>query len=449
MNTKRVSIAVAVTALGLAIAPGVASAADSQVPCGTPAKQAVYSTVVTPGTAAVTHDEYQWSSVSEVIEQKWHRYQVDAAAQDAVYDIVHHDAVYVPVTLPGTPAWDEQVLQTAAYDEQVLQTAAWDEQVLQTAAYDEQVVTPGYDEQVLQTAAWDEQVLQTAAWDEQVLQTAAYDQQVLQTAAWDEQVMTSPAVYATEYHFVQKNGKGERWDIDPNWNAQPQQSSGGWIATGETRQGALTSPAVYTTVHHDAVYTTVHHDAVYTTVHHDATPGDTIQVLVTPAWDEQVLVTPATPEVGHWDEVWAVDSPGADWSATGETQTVEGETQLVWAAVSPGEGWTETGLYRTVVDTPAVPDSSSQVLVSPAVPAGAACVVDDPSTGSGETGDPAPANPASAVPAAAGLAKPAAVNATTELAFTGSDPTLMWLGLGFLLSGLGLSAGYRKVAQKR
>ena len=83
MNTKRVSIAVAVSALGLAIAPGVASAADSQVACGTPPKQAVYSTVVVPGTAAVTHEEYEWSSVAEVIEQQWHQWLVDSAAVPA------------------------------------------------------------------------------------------------------------------------------------------------------------------------------------------------------------------------------------------------------------------------------------------------------------------------------------------------------------------------------
>jgi hypothetical protein len=463
MNTKRVSIAVAVTALGLAIAPGVASAADSQVPCGTPAKQAVYSTVVVPGTAAVTHDEYEWSSVTEVIERQWHQWLVDSAATDAVYETVHHAAVYMTLPVPGQPAWDEQVLETPAYDEQVLQTEAYDEQVLETAAYDEQVLV---------------------------------------TAAYDEQVMTSPAVYAIEYKFVQKNGNGpDRWDVDPNWNANINNNSGGYIATGITRQGALISAAVYTTVHHDAVYKTVHHDAVYTTVHHDdvyktvhhdavyttvhhddvyttvhhddvfktvhhdavyttvhhddvfttvhhaATPDTTTQVLLYPAWDEQVLVTPATDEVGHWEETWSVDSPGEAWSATGETRTVDGETQLLWAAVSPGEGWTATGAYRTVEDAPAVPDSSEQVLVSAAVPAGPAC--EKPVTGDGDTVVPEPADPASAVPAAAPLAKPAAVNATTELAFTGSDPTLMWLGLGFLLTGIGVSAGYRKVAQKR
>jgi hypothetical protein len=252
---------------------------------------------------------------------------------------------------------------------------------------------------------------------------------------------------------------------------------------GQTRQGALVSAAVYTTVHHDAVYKTVHHDAVYTTVHHDdvyktvhhddvfktvhhdavyttvhhddvfttvhhaATPDTTTQVLLYPAWDEQVLVTPATDEVGHWEETWSVDSPGEAWSATGETRTVDGETQLLWAAVSPGEGWTATGAYRTVEDAPAVPASPEQVLVRAAVPAGPAC--QKPLTAHGDTVVPEPADPASAVPAAAPLAKPAAVNATTELAFTGSDPTLMWLGLGFLLTGIGVSAGYRKVAQKR
>ena len=484
MYTKRVSIAVAVTALGLAIAPGVASAADTQVPCGTPAQAAVYSTVVVPGTPAVSHTEYEWSSVSQVVERLWHRYVVDSAATEAVYETVHHDAVYETITVPGTPAWDQQVLVTEAYDEPVV-TPAYDEQVLKTAAYDERVLV---------TAAYDEPVV-TPGYDEQVLKTAAYDEQVLVTAAYDEQVMTSPAVVHTEYKFVSKNGS-VRWDEDPNWNANSNNSSGGWVATGESRQTQV-SPAVYTTVHHDAVYTTVHHDAVYTTVHHDAVttmvhhdavyttvhhdavydtvhhdamttmvhhdavydtvhhdavPDSSYQQLVTPASDEQVLVTPAYPETGHWDETWAAESPGEDWSDTGETRTVEGETQLVWAAESPGEGWTQTGSYRSVEDTPAVPESSTEVLVTDAVPAGPACPTPDkPSTGGGATADPEPgdsADPASPVPAAAGLVKPAA-NATTELAFTGSDPRLALLGLGFLLTGIGVSVGYRKVAQQR
>jgi hypothetical protein len=417
MHTKRVSIAVAVTALGLAIAPGVAFAADGAAQCGTPAQPAVYSTVVTPGTPAVTHTEYEWSLVTEVIEKQWHRYVVDSPATEDVYATVHHDAVYRTVTVPGTPAYDDPPqLVTPAYDEPVV-----------TPAYDEPVVTPAYDEPVV---------------------TPAYD---------DPPVLTSPAVVRTEWKFISKSGK-VRWDEDPNWNANNNDSSGGWVATNESRSTEV-SPAVYTTVHHDAVTTYVHHDAVttsvhhdavttyvhhdavYTTVHHDATPDTYYQELVTPASDTEELVTPATPEVGHWDETWSVESPGEGWSATGETRTVEGETQLVWAAESPGEDWTATGGYRSVEDTPAVPESSTEVLVTDAVPAGPAC---PPSTGGGGTVVPVPASP---VPAA--LAKPAAVNATTELAFTGSDPTLMWLGLGFLLTGIGVSAGYRKVAQQR
>jgi hypothetical protein len=445
MYIKRVSIAVAVSALGLAMAPGVAFAAGAQVACGTPAKQAVYSTVVVPGTAAVSHQELEWSSVSEVVERQWHQYLVDSAAKDAVYTTVHHDAVYQTVAVPGTPAHDEQVLDVPAHDQQVLDV-------------------PAHDERVLDVPAHDEQVLKTAAYD---------DPPELVTAAYDEPVMTSPEVTHTEYEFVQKNGN-VRWEEDPNWNAQGNSSSGGWVATGESRQTVVT-PAVYGTVHHDAVYKTVHHDAVYTTVHHeatyktvhvddvyktvhvddtyktvhhDATPDTSYQELVTPASDEVVELYPAVPEQGHWEETWSVESPGAAWSATGATRTVAGETSLVWAAESPGEGWTATGAYRTVEDTPAVPDSSTQVLVSAAVPAGPECGP-EPTTGGGSTVVPEPANPASAVPAAAGLAKPAAVNATTELAFTGSDPTLMWLGLGFLLTGIGVSAGYRKVAQQR
>ena len=116
MNTKRVSIAVAVSALGLAIAPGGAFAANGQVDCGTPAKQAVYSTVVVPGTPAVSHEELEWSSVSEVVERQWHQWLVDTAAMDAVYGTVHHAAVYMTFPVPGMPAWDEQVLETPAYD---------------------------------------------------------------------------------------------------------------------------------------------------------------------------------------------------------------------------------------------------------------------------------------------------------------------------------------------
>ena len=307
--------------------------------------------------------------------------------------------------------------------------------------------------------------------------------------------MTSPAVYATEYKFVSQHGS-IKWEDDPNWNAQSNNASIGWVGTGETRQGALTSEAVYTTVHHDAVYTTVHHDAVYTTVHHDAvyttvhhdavydtvhhdavydtvhhdavyetvhhegTPDTTTEQLVTAAWDEQVEVSPATSEVGHFAHEWSQESPGEGWAPTGETRAVSSDPQLSWNAEAPGDGWTRTGGSRTVVDTAGVPESTTKVLVSEAVPAGAPCVDpgDPTDVGNGDGGesgpqpaDPAKAKPASAVPAVAGLTKtPATVNAApTQLPFTGLDPALMWFGLGLFAAGLALSAAYRKTAQQR
>src|SRR5690348_8640038 len=239
MYTKRVSIAVAVSALGLAIAPGVAFAADGQVPCGTPAKQAVYSTVVTPGTPAVTHEELEWSSVSEVIERQWHQWLVDSAAIPAVYQTVHHAAEYVTTTVPGTAAYDEQVLDVPAHDEQVLDVPAHQEQVLDVAAHDELVLdvaahdvqvvdVAAHDVQVLDVPAHDQQVLDVPAHDEQVVDVPAHDVQVLDVAAHDEQVLVTAAVTHTEYKFVSKNGN-VRWDEDPNWNAQVNQSSGGWV----------------------------------------------------------------------------------------------------------------------------------------------------------------------------------------------------------------------------
>ncbi|SDP39556.1 hypothetical protein SAMN04489867_2306 [Pedococcus dokdonensis] len=507
MNSKRVSIAVAVTAIGLAVAPGVAFAADGQVPCGTAAVPAVYSTVVVPGTPAVTHEESEWSLVSQVVEKKWHRWVVDTPAQPEVMGTIHHDAVYETVVVtPAKAAYDEPVLVSDAYDEPVT-VPAHDAQEVDVPEHQVQEVDVP-EHQVQEVDVPEHQVQEVDVPEHQVQEVDVPEHQVqeLVTAAYDDPpVMTSPAVYVIEYKFISKNG-AVRWESDPNWNANGNSSSGGWVGTGETRQGALISPAVYApavhhdavyktvtvpatyktvtvpatyktvtvpatykwvtvpatykwvtvpatykTVHYDAVTTIVHHDAVWDTIHHDAVPEVTKQELVTEAYDEDVVVTPATPEVGHWDEAWGVDSPGDDWSDTGETRTVDGDTQLVWAAESPGQYWTATGQTRTVEDTPAVPDSTTQVLVTEAIPAGPACPTPgEPTTGNGEEVVPEPADPASAVPGAAGLGKPAAAaNPTTELAFTGSDPRLALLGLGFVLTGLGVSAGYRKVARQR
>ena len=78
-----------------------------------------------------------------------------------------------------------------------------------------------------------------------------------------------PAVYELEYEFRHKfDGKKTKWSTNPNWNAESNDNSKGWYATGNTRNGKLISEEVLAK------------DAV------------TEQQLVKEAWTETVEVTP-------------------------------------------------------------------------------------------------------------------------------------------------------------
>jgi hypothetical protein len=370
---KRTSAAVAVTAFGVVLGAGSAFATDS-VPCGTPAVDAVYRTVVSPAVPAVTHVEYQWALWETATVHQWRRWVVDVPGQEAVYRVVQHPATYETV-----------------------------------------VVTPARD-------AWDERVLVSQAWTEEIL--------------------VQEAVYVTEYEFVHRHGD-TRWRDDPNWNANDNEQSNGWTRTQTPPRETLVSAPVYRYVEHEAVYDTIHHSAV------DAV---TEQREVTAAWEERVLVTDAVEEEGHWDYRWRETEPaGQGWEKTGESR--DGEPEVVdhrWAVESPGEGWLATGLERQVVDTEEKPATTTKELVSPAVPAGPPCAV----TPTKPVTNPAPAKPAKPaepveVPALAASAVPAATQASVDqLPHTGSDLTLLWLGAGTLLVGIGASAAYRKAARE-
>ena len=273
-----------------------------------------------------------------------------------------------------------------------------------------------------------DQAAQPAVYDT-VTHPAVYETVVVTPAqpAWDE-VVEQPLGYDL-YEFVHTNGK-TTWEADPNWNSNVNNHSNGWTATGNSK------PATETV-----------------TIHHEAVAEVTEQRLVTAAWEEQVLVRPAVDEVGHFEYQWSASSPGAGWEETGERRPLGSEVEERWAAASPGNGWVQTAQQRRVVDQAAVPESSEQVLVSPAVPAGAPCPVEEPVEPVVEPAEPVenPApkpkpKPASAVPQVGTVTKPAATvnTAPTELAHTGADLTLMWIGLGTLLAGIGVSAGYRK-----
>ena len=122
MNTKRAGTLFALTLTAGTL--GVAAPAFA-VECGTPAVEAVYTTVNHP---AVSH-----------VESRWTRTVIDTPAQPAWDE--------PPVVVP--PSFrEETVVVTPAWDEVVVTKAAWDELVVVTAAWDEQVTTPAWDETV-------------------------------------------------------------------------------------------------------------------------------------------------------------------------------------------------------------------------------------------------------------------------------------------------------------
>jgi hypothetical protein len=348
MIIKRASAAVAVTAFGIAVGAGSAFAADS-VPCGTPAVEAVYDTVVVEGSPAVTHTETQWSRTTIPVLSEWERYVVTRPAQDAVYETITIPAVY------------------------------------------ETVITTPY-----------------------------------QAGYWDEQEVEEEY---TEYEFIFRPGQqGERtrWEENADWNANGNNNSNGWTSTGATRTATRT---------------------VTEEVWVDEVAEVTEEVLVEPAREDTVLVSPAVEEQGEYQRVWSETSPGAEWEPTGETDEGEPVVQLSWAVASPGSGWVATGQTRTVTDREAIPNTTKQVLVSAAVPAGAPCPVTVTPV-KPATNPPVVAAPTTQAPTKAASAVPAATQTqATELAYTGSDLTLLWLGAGTLLAGMGASAAYRKAAR--
>jgi LPXTG-motif cell wall-anchored protein len=274
-----------------------------------------------------------------------------------------------------------------------------------------------------------------------------------------ETVVVTPAVTVTEYEYRQKDHPTQtRWE-DAGWNAEKsdEDKGKGWERTGNTRERIVT-PAVTAQV----------------------------KVVTQPATDG----TPAVPEISHVEETWAATSPGDDWTpdlgtapqgggtetttTTGDevpagdgwqktvTRHVPAAIDTVWALSAP-DGYDATGMRRvhdvttestdvTSATAPegdgwtAVPESlvvavdrpesfevvgdgyTEQVLVTPAVPAGAPCAAQ---SGAGVA---APAGGGAAV--SASQAAPAH-GSSTVLPATGGpvSPLLLASGLGALAAG--------------
>ncbi|GAA4285881.1 hypothetical protein [Georgenia daeguensis] len=269
---------------------------------------------------------------------------------------------------------------------------------------------------------------------EQVHHDAVY-RTVHHEAVWS--TLNHPAVYETihhpavvEYEFRQNPTGRTYWSTDPEWNAQGNENSQGWTATGASRVLEAERDE---------------------------------QVLVEEAWDEQVLVKEAWDEQVLVKEAWVEDvlvEPGQEFVApTYEwvvvvpyqpavpavpeqghtvreyvrvvvTQEAEPEVEEVghleerWAATSPGEGWEDTGATRQVQVEAAWteevhhPAEYENRMIDP----GVTCAAPGAGAGGGGAGGRA----GTAVPVrlvAAGVDAPAGTNAAASKATVATLPT--------------------------
>lgn len=165
-------------------------------------------------------------------------------------------------------------------------------------------------------------------------QPAVYGEKPVITPAVEYQ----PAVYETEYEFAHKKDPYKtKWSSNPNWNAENNENSLGWYATGNTRQGKLIKAEVLA---QDAVYGEAPlisaevpaKDAVYETV---------VTVPGSPANDypNNVTITVDGVEVvnmpfgRNFETSWALDDSVAhDWTVV----------VTAWNDPTGSKGWTKT-----------------------------------------------------------------------------------------------------------
>ncbi|GAA4721905.1 hypothetical protein GCM10025782_19660 [Pedococcus ginsenosidimutans] len=440
MSTRKT----AVLALTLATGPlMIANTAHAAPSCGTPAVEAVYTTV--------HHD-----AENVVVGQQK---VIDQPAQPAVPAVYATESYVITPAVPAVPAVTDTETQWTVGNSTGPDGDGWTPTgevkehaaVTQTQYQWEKVTTTTDYEWMLKVV--DQPATSTVVHHDAVYRTdtvpATYKTvtvpatyKTITVPATYKQVVDVPehtvhhdAVYdMTLYAYQNKQGT-IRYETF-GWNT----------ADGHDKGWTLVTPYVHPVITPAwdevvaATYKTVidvpeHTESVVDVPAHDETvvdvPEHTVQVLVTAAWDETVT----TPEVSHYEKQWtssATEAPGDGWFRSDAAPRVTTQTDTVYTVDDQAapEGYTLVGQetsvlkpafteyewVRTVVVTPAqpeipavmgerqvlvtpeipatdevshmedivvtIPAYDSQELVTPAVPAGEPC----PVTGGGETG---------------------------------------------------------------
>lgn len=416
--------AAAVTASFAFASPALAASGDER-PCGSPAVDAVYSTLVIDPifrtVPAVTHLEWRWQR--DVTTEEYQYSRETSPAYDEVDwtrevpgpdELLFHRTVIdwpgMPA-IPGTPA---------------------------IGHFETVVVTPAI----------------TVAEDE-------YQHQVTGKLRWE-----SP-------DWGAQNGEGNGWVKTGNHRDReitPAVTVQHWVVDVPATPGTPAMPAI---THVESQWATSSPGGDWTGPF-DSRPGSSTTENQTTSGDAPAgsgWVKTATRHIDAVLEyVWAATAPGDDWTATGDSRVADvthEETPGTTATAPDGDGWTTIdGSEVTVVDVAAhqdvvTPGSIEQILVSPALPATDACPSatidpggpvdpDAPGDGGGVlvSGPQAGPTPSTETPAVkAGGAEVLAPEAASVLPNTGGVPG--WLspvGLASIAAGVLLVRNARRRA---
>jgi hypothetical protein len=365
------------------------------------------------------------------------------------------DAPARPCGQPAVPA----VFATVVHEPEVRQVPAvthdewrWERQLSTWLHEYTKVVSPA-----VTTSTWTRVLpaLEELQWSRTVVTQEARDAvpATPEVGEW-QPVDGVPTSAQVQYEYVQQQTDKTRWEV-PGWNAEKSDGDKGlgWTSTGNARQWVVTQAAV---------------------------PG-----------------SDAVPEISHVELTWSATSPGTEWTQTGATREIAGDTETAttpgtmpsgagwtlsstdtvpavvdtrWAQQAPdgyaetgsdpkeqlsteytdatsatspqGDGWSKIDdSVVTVVDheatTELVGGGTEDVLIRPALPATAACAAERPTTH--VAGPKATAAPAAVSAAAA--ADPAAI-----LPQTGNpvSPLVLTTGIGALLVGGALVRASRR-----
>lgn len=385
---------------------GLGALAPAAAACGQPAQPAAYTTVVTPAVTAtvpaLTHLDSLWTR------------QVSSTRREATRSTPGYDVLrWSRTTEQRESEYTEKVVDQAFVPAVPEVPAVW--------RTDTVVVTPA-----VTMTLWEYQQLvnpETTRWEEQGWNagprgkgwepTGATDLVVVEEAVTEEvQVLVSPAVPGTPEvpevsHLVH------------HWLPEGSSAPAGWTATGGSRVVASS---------------TEHAD-----LPRGEAPGGT-------GWVLGAVVQSVAPVV---ETVWLAEAEPvpAGFTETGMLDVrVSAETTAAPSQEPPaGTGWSRVaGTETTVVDRPeevvvVTPATSTQVLLSPAVPAGPAC--------QGQVSSPAGQGPVATPASVSGPASASAAQAAL-LPATGSDLPrwVPWVGLASLLAGLALVRRGRRTA---